>query len=84
MFSAEPQVDETNEREFAFGGGQAGIPSELRLGYEMAAVGKGWARCRPLHAGFGEHFRGGPQADGDCRVVKTFSRGPATPAFTRE
>jgi hypothetical protein len=26
VFSAEPQVDETNEREFAFGGGQAGIP----------------------------------------------------------
>jgi hypothetical protein len=24
VFSAEPQVDETNEREFAFGGGQAG------------------------------------------------------------
>jgi hypothetical protein len=28
VFSAGPQVDETNEQEFALGGGHAGIPFE--------------------------------------------------------
>ena len=54
VFSAEPQVDETNERRFAFGCSQAGIPcGTCRIATAVTKSGHGIANLR-LHAGLTE------------------------------